>query len=153
MSTLTKDDKYYYWPKGLVAPIPSGAGGRDGGQSHFSTSEFSCKCDSATCVDQRLSIELALRLEHLRIAGNSGIKIHSGFRCLGKQAALKAAGYETATGVSQHTLGNAADISSANIAELLTLAKSRFKSIGAALTFLHVDTRDDKIRFWEYKTM
>jgi hypothetical protein len=49
-------------------------------------------------------------------------------------------------------LGNAADISVSSLTtlNLLPIVEKKFKSIGIANNFLHVDLRDDKARRWKY---
>ena len=48
--------------------------------------------------------------------------------------------------------GDAADFSCSalTIPELKPLAEKKFMAIGTALSFLHVDLRDGKIRRWKY---
>lgn len=142
--SLSKDDQYYYWPKGLIAQI----------SPHFTTTEFTCRCNNPNCTRQRISVELINRVEAIRNVIGRPIKVHSGFRCSFRQEELRQQGYETAKGVSQHELGNALDMSVNPMgAEFLNLCKSQFKAVGVALTFIHCDTRDDATRHWAYKTM
>jgi len=53
---------------------------------------------------------------------------------------------------STHEMGKAADCSSSGLttAEFIKLAALKFKSIGIAKAFAHLDLRDDKIRRWNY---
>lgn len=114
----------------------------------FNTKEFACHCG---CVMQKIAVVLVHRLTQARIDLGAPIKITSGYRCHARQAALKAQGYETAAGVSQHELGNAADLQTSNMADLLISVKnSGFKAIGLSSRFIHVDIRDDKERRWSY---
>lgn len=119
----------------------------------FTTTEFNCKCEHDTCKEQKISEELINRLEWLREASKSPVRIHSGFRCEKKQEDIRKSGTSTVVAKkSQHELGNAADVSvsALTIPHLMKLAEMKFKSIGIALNFLHLDTRDDKVRRWNY---
>lgn len=60
-------------------------------------------------------------------------------------------GFETSAGVSQHELGNAADITSMSFKRLGEMLPEEFNAIGTGRTFYHVDTRDDKERRWSYR--
>jgi hypothetical protein len=117
---------------------------------HFSTGEFECHCGK--CILQKVSVELVDRLEKLRVAHNAPVRINSGYRCASHQQRLRDKGLETSAGVSQHELGRAADISSPrDMGGLRALVERYFKAIGHARTFIHVDLRADKDRFWTYK--
>lgn len=119
---------------------------------YFSVAEFECNCSS--CDVTWIDPVLVARLDVLRGLIKLPVRITSGYRCLQKQEELRKAGYETAVGISQHTLGGAADISviGKTGAELEPFAKQAgFKSIGVGKNFLHVDIRDDKERRWDYK--
>lgn len=78
--------------------------------------------------------------------------VNSGYRCKKKQQQLREQGYETAVGVSQHELGNAADLacSPMGMINLKAAANLEFSALGEAKTFIHVDTRKDKMRRWTY---
>lgn len=141
MQTLTQDSEYFYWPKGLHVGFPG---------THFSTAEFACKCTLPTCTGQRASIALVQRLEGMRTTLGMPLSIHSGFRCSQHQQELRDQGLETAVGTSQHELGNAADVSAPQMAQLLTACKQAFKAVGAARSFIHVDLRSDRVRYWSY---
>jgi uncharacterized protein YcbK (DUF882 family) len=141
--SLQTDTEYYYWPKGEKFQL---------GQ-HFSTLEFQCHCAHTSCTRQRASIELIKKLDRVRETLGAPVKINSGYRCAAKQADLKAQGYETAKGISQHELGNAADVAADSMHELLSLCNGEFKAVGAARSFVHVDTRADKVRHWSYVKM
>jgi len=119
---------------------------------YFTSSEFDCPCShcSTTLIDSALADKLYL----LRQAIKAPIKIGSGYRCSWYQADLRARGFETAAGVSQHELGKAVDFSSAGKTgqELETFARSvGFRAVGVASTWVHVDLREDKDRRWTYK--
>lgn len=98
-----------------------------------------------------MSIHLINNLEAVRQAYGQSISVHSGYRCAAHQADLAAQGYETAKGISQHQLGNAADLAATNMAAFVPLIEARFKAVGLARTWLHCDLRDDKERRWTYK--
>jgi uncharacterized protein YcbK (DUF882 family) len=136
---------YYTWTKGTDVKL----------SDHFTTHEFACPCTHPECQEQRLSADLVDRLERFRIALGSPVKVSSGggYRCSRYQADLRARGYETAKGVSQHELGNAADLASQEHTglELAVQAGFFFRAIGTARTWIHVDTRADKLRRWEYR--
>lgn len=117
----------------------------------FSSAEF----EDITCSYVILHLDLIAKLQALREHLMAPIKITSGFRSSTKQAALKAAGYETAAGPSTHEYGCAADINAYGRftgAQLETAARAvGFKAVGVAKTWIHVDLRADKVRRWEYK--
>ena len=92
-------------------------------------------------------------LETIRTDLEQPITISSGYRCEQYQQQLRASGYETAQGVSQHELGNAADMRASSMGELLLLCKRYFLSVGAARNFIHVDIRTDKPRLWAYSNV
>jgi uncharacterized protein YcbK (DUF882 family) len=118
---------------------------------HFVSDEFDCPCDK--CVVTLIDLSLVERLEQVRAILSAPIRINSGYRCASYQADLRARGYETATGISQHQLGKAADIMSEPLTglELERAARAAgFKAVGVGGTWAHVDLRDDKDRRWEY---
>lgn len=127
--------------------------------SNFHTSEFSCHCTYPECQAQRVSKDLIHRLDNVRRDLNLPIIVTSGFRCAAKQKDLQADGAETAKGVSQHELGEAADIRITmvgvdTILGLHATCLKYFNALGLANTFVHVDTRpahaDGTKRFWSY---
>jgi uncharacterized protein YcbK (DUF882 family) len=138
---LSKKDGYYIWNKGDTESL----------SPHFKTSEFSCQCSHKECIEQKASIDLINKLENLR--GNAGfpLQVTSGFRCAAHQKELGESGLETAKGLSQHELGNAADIrcNSLTSAELTVKAEPLFACIGVARRFVHVDLRPGPKR-WSY---
>ena len=114
---------------------------------HFHTGEFECQCKLKSCVDQVISLGLVRRLDRLRDASSTPIRVTSGYRCPEHNRAV--GGVEN----SQHTLGRAADIrASAHTPGVMRekYAQHIFKAIGAGANFLHVDLRDDRIRRWTY---
>lgn len=139
---MQNDGEYYYWTKGDKEPLGA----------HFNTLEFTCHCGHPNCIRQRIACALVERLNSLREEIDQPIQVHSGFRCAEKQQDLRNAGMETAIGTSQHELGRAADIAVAtgSMHALLQLCKEKFKAVGAAHSFIHVDLRDDRVRYWGY---
>lgn len=125
---------YFTWQKGLDYPLTS----------HFTTREFTCHCQYSECVEQKLSIDLLLGIELLRHELGSPITITSGYRCKPYNAKV------SAVQNGQHPYGNAADLSATFLKTLTLLADKYFMAIGSANSFVHVDTRDDKIRRWTY---
>lgn len=118
---------------------------------HFSSNEFNCPCSD--CKETLVSDTLVERLEKMRV--DLGVQLHvtSGYRCKGYQEQLRLRGYETATGISQHELGNAADISNGVLRgdELAEAAeKAGFTCIGVGKTWCHLDVRPGPKR-WSYK--
>lgn len=118
---------------------------------HFTTLELQCKCSNDSCQEQRISVELIQSLEIIRQNINIPIKITSGYRCHAKQEELRAQGLETAKGISQHELGNAADVKCDKMWLLEEECLETFKAVGIANSFIHIDTRKDRIRHWDYK--
>ncbi len=123
--------------------------------TNFNSSEFDCSCDQ--CTTTLVDPTLIVLLEAMRAILNTPIKIDSGYRCKHKQDMLRLLGYETATGISTHQLGKAADISNGVALghELEDAARrAGFKAVGKASTWIHVDTRgqdDGRERRWTYK--
>lgn len=119
---------------------------------HFSSNEFDCQCKNEDCIDQCISEDLLKKLEHVRVGIAQPLKITSGFRCAKHQQALREGGLQTASGKSQHEIGEAADVT-ANmpIDDLSKVCGRSFLAIGEAKTFIHVDTRGGMKRHWLYK--
>jgi zinc D-Ala-D-Ala carboxypeptidase len=139
---MKNDGNYFIWQKG-APPAPL--------TKHFTTKEFDCSCSFPQCQEQRISIELIGFLELVRQEYGRPITVTSGYRCQWEQEDLRRRGYETASGKSQHELGNAADIKGGQMPPLVPILEKYFKSIGLARTWAHVDTRADKLRRWSYK--
>lgn len=142
---LTEDALFYFWQKGDEAQL----------SPNFKTTEMACHCANPTCRDQRIRKDLMYRLEQTRAAYGAAVMVTSGFRCHEHQEALKAAGVETAKGVSQHELGAAADIKGKDMLDLEAVVQPFFSAIGVARAFIHVDCRpphsDNSKRLWYYK--
>lgn len=117
----------------------------------FHIKEFTCPCTNKECIDQKIAQGLITRLQSMRNDLKEAIQVTSGYRCHAHQVELAEKGCETAKGISQHELGNAADIKSSSMLELRSLVKEYFEAIGFSPRFLHVDLRADKIRHWYYK--
>lgn len=124
---------------------------------YFTTNEFSCQCKLASCVDQKVSVELIDRLTYLREAKKCPMTITSGFRCTAHQEEIRKSGVSTVVAkVSQHELGTAADVKfkDLRIDEWMNDAKQKFSYIGIATNFLHLDTRPAKVKgewvTWKY---
>ena len=117
--------------------------------AHFKAKEFGCPCG---CYGE-IETNLIEKLEEVRVQYSKPIRITSGFRCQAYQDDLKARGYETAIGISPHTLGIAADIcpyDGKDVDVLAKLCENTFKATGVGATFVHVDLRNDKERRWTY---
>lgn len=141
---MTQDAEYYYWSKGendMLSP-------------HFNLSEYTCHCAHTSCVQQKIAKDLVSRNEEVRSALGMPLTISSGYRCQAHQDDLKAQGFETATGVSQHTLGNASDLAASDMNALYKICFNLFDAIGRAHSFIHVDLRgkhlDGSKRVWGY---
>lgn len=153
MSNPKIENGYYIWKKGERTKL----------SKYFSTHEFDCQCIHKTCVDQKISVSLIENLNKIREDVGGPLNVTSGFRCarhqndLRKQLNKDGKQLTVPTGsVSQHELGNAADVSprTSTISILRKIVEKVFDSIGIAKTFLHVDTRpkrtDNTKRIWNY---
>lgn len=110
--------------------------------SHFYAHNFDCPCHS--CHETIIASALPEMLEKMREKLGQALLIHSGYRCQAYQEELRNRGYETAKGISQHTLGAAADIASPEIPGLKLEFYARavgFLAVGVASTWVHVDLR------------
>lgn len=121
---------------------------------HFSTKEFSCHCHYPDCKEQRISKDLIDKLESIRVEVKQPLIVTSAFRCPKYQAYLRAVGTNTVVAkLSQHELGNAADIvpkDGLNVqTTFLEICGKHFDSIGLSNKFLHCDLREGKRR-WNY---
>jgi len=142
------DDGFWLWTKGMDLKV----------SDSFTANEFACHCNDPACQTQKVSSDLVTRLQTLRNALGSPIRVTSGYRCQAYQDALRAKGYETAAGVSQHTLGQAADIQPVDMrlmSGLLQYVKEQFadNGIGVATRFIHCDVRKPPGARWNYKTL
>jgi uncharacterized protein YcbK (DUF882 family) len=119
---------------------------------HFKLNEFQCPCSE--CATVEVDPDLIITLEALRSKVNHPLRINSGYRCQNYQNELRLRGYETSLGISQHTLGRAADVMSEDSrlsgVALETLARQcGFTSVGVGHNWIHVDLRPG-YRRWEY---
>lgn len=130
---------HYVWTKGQNRQLTK----------NFSTAEFDCPCTIPECVEQRINKDLVDNLQKVRDDLNDVLTVTSGYRCALYQDELEKRGYKTAKN-SQHLLGNAADVTSRNMATLGRLLHERFLAVGMARNFFHVDERRDKPRTWNY---
>ena len=120
------------WSRGNVRPL----------SVHFNSKEFVCRC--GICIPQRITQDLINKLEQVRQLYGLPVTITSGFRCQRYQGILRGKGLQTAVGTSTHELGQAADITGADLPLLAEVCKKVFKAVGIASNFVHVDTRADK---------
>lgn len=120
---------------------------------NFSSFEFECKCKN--CKQQMIDTDLIDKIQNIRNILQIPLQISSGYRCPAHQEELKHQGYTVAVGTSTHTQGIAADIllptKEADKERLLTLCRINFSSVGIAKTFVHVDLRSERRRFWVYE--
>lgn len=120
---------------------------------HFSSSEFDCRCTFPECSNTLIDSVLVQHLEKLRGLCGGAVKVINGYRCQAYQDSLSDRGYNTSKGISQHVRGRGSDIAREGLrgVELRDLASlAGFLAIGTGLHFIHVDTRDDKVRRWDY---
>jgi uncharacterized protein YcbK (DUF882 family) len=117
---------------------------------NFHAREFECSC--GVCKIQIMNDQFLDYLEQLRADYGQPIKIHSGYRCQRRQDDLAKQGYETAKGVSAHTMGNASDVAGDDMAALGESVQRVFAnmSIGTAHSFYHIDSRPNGPRRWSY---
>ena len=145
---MPEDLSYFIWNKGDIYFLNK--------EKTFSTKEFTCHCSFKECKEQKVSKLLIEQLTQLRKDVNEPITVTSGFRCSKYQEKLRSDGINTVVAKkSSHELGNAADITPTRmkIKDFLAFCEKKFKAIGIAKTFLHVDTRgqdDQRIRRWNY---
>lgn len=129
------------YPKGSLERI----------SEHFAAKEFDCPCSN--CARTWIDDLLPKRLDAMREQAGSAILITSGYRCEKHQDELKAKGYETASGLSTHEMGKAADIRTGKHsgAELETLARNAgIRAVGIGKTWIHIDLRGPEMRRWFY---
>lgn len=103
--------------------------------SSFHLKEFECKCGK--CPFTLVSLKHVERLQELRNALGSPVKITSGYRCPEHN---KVVGGEDH---SYHMLGLATDVAITGYVEWAHI----FDGIGTYDTFTHVDSRGDKARW------
>lgn len=121
--------------------------------SNFESTEFDCPCINRECVFTYIDLDLITKLQSLRDIVRVPLFINSGFRCTKHQLDLKERGHQTASLVSSHEHGMAADIFTIKHTglELEEMARDLgFKAVGVGESWIHVDLRRDKHRRWEY---
>lgn len=143
--SIKSEGDYYIWKKGETLVL----------SKYFSTAEFSCHCNFTDCKDQRISKTLITKLDHIRIAMKQPLVVTSAYRCHKQQEQLRASGVNTIVAkLSQHELGNAADIVPKDQKDVqglfLNECDKEFEAIGLSDKFLHVDLRSGKERRWKY---
>jgi uncharacterized protein YcbK (DUF882 family) len=117
----------------------------------FRVREFDCHCND--CHETLVDDLLVEDLQRMRDALGGPLYINSGYRCSRYQETLRRFGYETAKGKSTHEMGLAADVQTKRHRgeKLEDVARaSGFHAVGVAKWWVHVDTRSDKFRRWEY---
>jgi uncharacterized protein YcbK (DUF882 family) len=131
------DNLYFIWNKGEKLKL----------SNNFNSAEFECKCKNSECIEQRISKDLIEGLQKVRTEHNKSITVTSGYRCLKHNRAIGS------SDTSQHPLGNGGDITSSDLNGLYSVCEKHFKAVGDGRTkrkFIHVDSRNDKIRRWDY---
>lgn len=132
------DDKLYFiWKKGEKFQL----------SKNFNSSEVECKCKNPDCVEQKISKDLIEKAQKVRDEHGRSITVTSGFRCLKHNRAIGS------SDTSQHPKGNGLDYTSSDLNGLYSLSEKHFKAVGdgrARRKFVHVDSRTDKVRRWDY---
>lgn len=142
---MKEDSDYVIWNKGDVYFLDK--------TQFFKTSEFACHCSLDSCVEQRINKNLLKKLVELRKEVNEPIIVTSAYRCSDYQEQLRKQGVNTVVAKkSTHELGNAVDVKPVRmrIKDFLSFCEKKFKAIGIASNFLHLDERSDKERRWNY---
>jgi uncharacterized protein YcbK (DUF882 family) len=114
---------------------------------NFNSLELQCKCRNPECVEQRISKDLVDNLQKLREEYGKSITVTSGYRCLKHNRSIGSVDN------SQHVPGNAVDITGADLNAIYAIAEKYFDAVGDSRTkgrFVHLDTRRDKKRRWNY---
>lgn len=138
---MVETDTHFIWKKGEKFQL----------SEHFHSTEFDCKGDP-NGVQQMASKALLKMIEQIRVQFGKPLKLTSGFRSVLYNNELIQRGFKAATN-SQHLKGEAADLSPYNLADMAkleTICSKYSKAIGVDKTFIHVDTRTDKVRRWTY---
>jgi len=142
---MSEDSNYFIWIKGDVYFLDK--------DQYFKTSEFACHCNYSDCKEQKINKDLVKKIIELRKEINEPIKVTSAFRCAKYQNKLRVEGVNTVVAKkSTHELGDAVDVAPVRmkIKDFLNFASKKFKAIGVAKNFLHLDQRSDAIRRWDY---
>lgn len=136
-------DGYVYWTEGEKFQITR----------NFSNTEFECPWSFVSTREQQISVELVAGLQWVRDRLGCPLIITSGYRSPEYQENLYLRLGRTPIKTSQHTMGNAADITvrdDHDRPKLQSLVDTYFLARGYANSFIHVDTRTDKERTWTY---
>jgi len=117
---------------------------------NFMAYDFRCPC----CGYALINLEMVIVAQHVRNLVNRVVLVNSGWRCPRHNAEINGADYST------HMLGDAADLTWANIKPMLLdpefRAKIRkipgLKGIGWGKTFLHIDVWSERkgLVEWSY---
>lgn len=112
---------------------------------YFKSTEFDCPC----CGVNKMNPIVYDKIDRIRAQLNVPLHINSGYRCVAHNAELP-----DSKPNSQHLLGKAIDVSTANMTnekrhEFLKYVHSEFNGIGFGKTFFHMDIRD-KPACWVY---
>ena len=110
---------------------------------HFTVEEFQCKC----CHKIDMDADFVTRIEAFRVEWGKPMKVLSGFRCPKHNAEVGG------TRKSQHPCGKAGDFEvmpSDRYAFIALAIKHKFRGIGVAKDFIHLDTRSDPPAVWKY---
>lgn len=121
---------------------------------HFDSNEFDCKCNNLSCALTFIESMLTMKLYLLRYNLGCPVTITSAYRCFEHQEYIRSKKIETTSKVSTHQKGMAVDIWTGKHTglELEKVAREAgFMAVGVAKDWVHLDTRDDKKRRWEYK--
>ena len=124
---------------------------------YFTTSEFSCPCDSIECSGNNMNNEFLKMLDKARDIASVPFKITSGARCKEYNNDLIKRGYKASKN-SSHLKFVAADISCKDSVSRYKIINSLlfvgFSRIGISDTFIHVDLDKDKEKsqdvIWTY---
>ena len=122
---------------------------------YFTTSEFSCPCDSPECSGKKMDNEFLMKLDLARESAGIPFRITSGARCKEYNNDLIKRGFQASKN-SSHLKFLAADISCKDSRSRYKIINSLllegFTRIGIADTFIHVDLDKEKSQevIWTY---
>lgn len=120
---------------------------------YFHAREFDCPCTNPECTETHIDDVMLSQADAMRDELGCPVIITSGNRCKAYQADLKARGFETAAGPSQHEEFHAFDCRTGKHTgdQLEQVARRHgFFAVGVGKTFVHCDMRNDKMRRWVY---
>ena len=110
--------------------------------THFSRSEFACKCG---CGGNTVDAEMLMLCEDVRRIEKGPVIVSSGFRCYSHNEQVKGSSN------SQHLYGRAADLLVSDprkIYDTLCCLYPRKYGFGLYSTFIHVDSRSHVMARW-----